>query len=175
MAEDPKALVEKNRKLILMRQGQAVEETTEQLLERNRRLVNMAEKAKKSQELLEALPQGHGSGLDADMVDGFHANELIGKGRSGGGGGSGGGMAEHGNEFHIPDFATQADLDILSQDFFGIMLPPEGKTITKTEYTWNADETLATLKAYDGVTLLFTLAYSWNEDKTLKEIVRTDA
>jgi hypothetical protein len=173
MAEDPKALVEKNRKLILMRQGQAVEESTEQLLERNRRLVNMAEKAKKSQELLEALPQGHGSGLDADMVDGFHANELIGKGRSGGGGG--GGIAEHGNEFHSPDFATQADLETLSQDFFGIMLPPEGKTITKIEYTWNADDTLATLKAYDDITLLFTLAYSYNDDKTLKEIVRTDA
>jgi hypothetical protein len=173
MAEDPRALVEKNRKLILLRQGQAVEETTEQLLERNRRLVNMAEKAKKSQELLEALPQGHGSGLDADMVDGFHANELIGKGRSGGGGG--GGIAEHGNEFHSPDFAAQSDLDTLSQDFFGIMLPPEGKAITKIEYTWNADDTLATLKAYEGVTLLFTLTYSWNEDKTLKEIVRTDA
>jgi hypothetical protein len=173
MAEDPKALVEKNRKLILMREGQSVEESTEQLLERNRRLVQFAEKAKKSQELLEALPQGHGSGLDADMVDGFHANELIGKGRSGGGGG--GGIAEHGNEFHSPDFATQADLETLSQDFFGIMLPPEGKSITKTEYTWNADDTLATLKAYEGVTLLFTLTYSWNDDKTLKEIVRTDA
>jgi hypothetical protein len=91
MAEDPKRLIQENRKLILQSEGQATEESIEELLKRNQKLVEMAEKAKKSEELLEALPQGHESGLDADMVDGFHARELISKGQSAGGGGGGAG------------------------------------------------------------------------------------
>ena len=91
MTEDPKRLIQENRKLILQSEGQATEESIEELLKRNQKLVEMAEKAKKSEELLEALPQGHESGLDADMVDGFHARELISKGQSAGGGGGGAG------------------------------------------------------------------------------------
>jgi len=96
MTEDPKRLIQENRKLILQSEGQATLESIEELLKRNQKLVEMAEKAKKSEELLEALPQGHESGLDADMVDGFHARELISKGQSagGGGGGAGGDMAK---------------------------------------------------------------------------------
>ena len=90
MTEDPKRLIQENRKLILQSEGQATEESIEELLKRNQKLVEMAEKAKKSEELLEALPQGHESGLDADMVDGFHARELIAKGQSAGGGGGAG-------------------------------------------------------------------------------------
>jgi hypothetical protein len=43
--------------------------------------------------LLDKLPQGPGSGLDADMVDGLHAAEIIARapGKGGGGGGGGGG------------------------------------------------------------------------------------
>jgi len=145
-----------------------------EVLRRNRALLQAHKETEEREELLEKLPQGHGSGLDADTVDGMHAAEIVRGGQSAGGGGAGG-MAQHGNEFHDPDFATQSDLETLEQDFFGIMLPPEGKTITKTEYTWNEDDALATLKAYDGDILLFTLMYSYNEDKTLKEIVRTDA
>jgi hypothetical protein len=91
MTEDPKRLIQENRRLILQSEGQATLESIEELLKRNQKLVEMAEKAKKSEELLEALPQGHESGLDADMVDGFHARELISKGQSAGGGGGGAG------------------------------------------------------------------------------------
>lgn len=153
----------------------------EEILRRNRELLESRKRDMKGQELLELLPQGHGSGLDADTVDGLHAAEIMarapGKGSGGGGMATGGagGLAEHGNEFHSPDFASQADLDALGQDLFGIMLPPAGKTITKTDYTWNADGAVETLKAYEDSTLLFTLAYTYNGDKTLKEITRTDA
>jgi hypothetical protein len=80
--------------------------------------------AKESEELLEKLPQGHGSGLDADMVDGLHASEIIarapGKGGGGGGGGSGEGMVKHGNEWHTLPFAQKCcqicEVDALAED-----------------------------------------------------------
>jgi len=50
-----------------------------------------------------------------------------------------------------------------------------GQKITKQAFTWNPDGTLATLKMYDGETLLFTLSFSWNPDGTLKEVARSDA
>jgi len=56
-----------------------------------------------------------------------------------------------------------------------ITAPPSGKRITKLAFTWNADGTLATLKAYDVEALLFTLSFVWNIDATLKEVVRSDA
>jgi hypothetical protein len=146
------------------------------IIEHNRTLLRDRIESQERQKLLEKLPQGHGSGLDADMVDGLHATELLGKARASGmATGGAGGMAEHGNEFHSPDFASQADLDALGQDLFGIMLPPAGKTITKDEYACNADGDIETLKAYENSTLLFTLAFTYNDDKTLKEIIRTDA
>ncbi|MEM2995786.1 MAG: hypothetical protein QXI91_07255 [Candidatus Bathyarchaeia archaeon] len=55
----------------------------------------------------------------------------------------------------------------------GLMAPPSGKKITKLEFTWNADGTLALLKAYDSAELLFTLTFSWNPDGSLKEVART--
>jgi hypothetical protein len=58
---------------------------------------------------------------------------------------------------------------------FDLMAPPIGKRITKLEFAWNADGTLATLKASENVTLLFTLSFSWNVDGTLKEVNRADA
>lgn len=147
-----------------------------EVLKRNRALLAANAESQEREELLEKLPQGHGSSLDADTVDGLHAADLLGKARTSGmATGGAGGMAEHGNEFHSPDLASQADLDALAQDLFGIMLPPAGKTITGTEYTSNADGSVETLKAYEGSSLLFTLAYTYNDDKTLKEITRTDA
>jgi len=50
---------------------------------------------------------------------------------------------------------------------------PEGKKITKNAFTWNPDGTLATLKAYDGAELLFTLTFTWNPDGTLQQVART--
>lgn len=55
----------------------------------------------------------------------------------------------------------------------GITCPPSGKKITKLGFTWGTDGTLATLKAYDGEDLLFTLSFSWNLDGTLREVART--
>ena len=65
--------------------------------------------------LLELLPQGHGSGLNADLVDDFHVEDIIKEAlrrvasiiderilRGSGGGGAG--MSKHGNEFHSPSF-----------------------------------------------------------------------
>jgi hypothetical protein len=54
-----------------------------------------------------------------------------------------------------------------------ITVPPPGRRLTKLAFTWNADGTLASLRAYDGADLLFTLAFTWNPDGTLKEVART--
>jgi len=80
------------------------------ILLRSKRLLADRARAQESQELLDKLPQGHGSGLNADMVDGLHASEVLARapGKSGGGGG-GSGMQKHGNEFHTVEFAEAAD------------------------------------------------------------------
>jgi hypothetical protein len=87
-----------------------VTEDPHALIEQSKRLLRFHADAEKSRELLERLPQGHGSGLDADMVDGLHAAEIIGRapGKGGGGGGSAG-MQKHGNEFHTVEFAEAVD------------------------------------------------------------------
>jgi hypothetical protein len=54
-----------------------------------------------------------------------------------------------------------------------LMAPQPGKKITKLAFTWNADGTLETLKAYDGADLLFTLSFTWNADSTLKDVARS--
>ncbi len=54
-----------------------------------------------------------------------------------------------------------------------IACPPPGRKITKLAFTWNADGTLATLRAYDGTDLLFILAFTWNMDGSLNEVART--
>jgi hypothetical protein len=51
--------------------------------------------------------------------------------------------------------------------------PPPGRKLTKVTFSWNVDGTLATLKAYDGADLLFTLTFTWNVDGMLKEVART--
>ena len=61
---------------------------------------------------------------------------------------------------------------LLSSD---LMHVAPGKKITKHAFTWNPDGTLATLKAYDGETLLFTLSFAWNPDGSLEEVSRSDA
>jgi len=52
-----------------------------------------------------------------------------------------------------------------------ITCPPPGRRITKLAFTWNVDGTLASLRAYDGADLLFTLTFTWNG--TLSEVART--
>jgi hypothetical protein len=87
-------------------------------VKRNEGLLKLYRQKKRRQEgekLLELLPQGEGSGLDADKVDGLHAEEIIEKAQiivpaSGSGGGAG--MSQHGNEYHTPDFALVRETHI---------------------------------------------------------------
>jgi hypothetical protein len=58
---------------------------------------------------------------------------------------------------------------------YDLMAPPPGNRITKLEFAWNSGGTLATLKAYESATLLFTISFSWNADGTLREVTRLDA
>lgn len=44
--------------------------------------------------------------------------------------------------------------------------------LTKLEFSWNADGTLATLKAFKGSEALYTLSFTWNADGTLQSITR---
>jgi hypothetical protein len=39
--------------------------------------------------------------------------------------------------------------------------PPPGEKITKQEFGWNADGSLSTLRAFNGLELLFTLTFTW--------------
>ena len=95
------------------------------VIEQSKRLLRFHVDAEKSRELLESLPQGHGSGLDADMVDGLHAAEILGmaRGSGGGGGGSGEGMVKHGNEWHTLPFAQRCcqicEVDDLPEEVAG--------------------------------------------------------
>jgi len=85
-------------------------EEARRVLERSKRLLASYATDQEGQELLRKLPQGHGSGLDADMVDGLHAVEILARAPGkGGGGGGGSGMRKHGNEFHTVEFAEAAD------------------------------------------------------------------
>ena len=82
-----------------------------EVLRKNRELLRLQAFEMKREGLLEMLPQGHGSGLDADTVDGLHAVELIARapGKGGGGGGSSGeSMVKHGNEWHNVPFAQKS-------------------------------------------------------------------
>mgnify|MGYP001063065087 CR=1 FL=1 len=55
----------------------------------------------------------------------------------------------------------------------GLSSPPIGKKITKYTFAWNADGTLAILKAFDGEQPLFTLNFEWNNDGMLKQVSRS--
>ncbi len=53
-----------------------------------------------------------------------------------------------------------------------LMSPPPGHKLTKLGFNWNVDGTLASLNAYDGASLVFTLIFVWNVDGTLREVAR---
>ncbi len=55
----------------------------------------------------------------------------------------------------------------------GIMAPPPGKRVTRLAFSWNPDETLATLSAYGASELLFNLTFSWTQNGMLEQIIRT--
>jgi hypothetical protein len=51
---------------------------------------------------------------------------------------------------------------------------PTGKKVAKFAFTWNADGTVSTIKAYDSDgNLLFTLTFTWNPDATLNQVSRS--
>jgi hypothetical protein len=95
-------------------------------LERSRRLIQSYEKEKLAETILEVLPQGHGSGLDADLLDGLHAAEILAKMHvSVGGGGGGGGVSDHGALTGLDDPADHTWAFLLdgSRAFTGDLLP----------------------------------------------------
>jgi hypothetical protein len=78
-----------------LEEGVGLSEDAVEVLKRSRALLRAHRESQESEQLLEKLPQGHGSGLNADMVDGLHAVEILAKAPGkGGGGGSGGGSGD---------------------------------------------------------------------------------
>lgn len=53
-----------------------------------------------------------------------------------------------------------------------IACAPVGRKITKFGFTWNTDGSLASLRAYDGADLLFTLTFAWGSGN-LQEVTRS--
>jgi hypothetical protein len=116
------------------------------ILERNKRLLADRAKTQESEELLEKLPQGHGSGLNADMVDGLHAAEIIARapGKGGGGGGSGSGSGD----------MTKAVYDQNDNDVVDNSEKIEGKTLSEVQDHTPKAHTLAShsTKAHSELT-----------------------
>jgi len=102
-------------------------------------LHNNRKRVAEGQRIFELLPQGEGSGLNADMVDGKHAKEIVEEAREGFvvkavGSGGGSGMAQHGNEFHTPDFLPKDGSEGMTSD----LLPasPEVYNIGSDSKPW---------------------------------------
>lgn len=72
------------------------------------------------QELKVKLTRGHGSGVNADMVDDEHADDIAVRAanivQAGRGGGGGVGMQQHGNEYHTPDFEEYGEVKAKTVD-----------------------------------------------------------
>jgi hypothetical protein len=132
---------------------------------RNRELLNADAQAKKRKDLFDSLPQGSGSGLDADTVDGLHASEIVAKAariveRVSGGGltsvdGKPGQLAEpqtpatHGSEAHSVSF-----------DHGSFLLGSFSK-IEATAY--NGNGTMAQCKIYDAAgALIYTVDFTYD-------------
>jgi hypothetical protein len=93
-------------------------------LAKSRRLLGQIQDERLKEKILEVLPQGHGSGLDADLLDGLHAAEILAKMRVFGGGG-GGGVSDHSALTGLDDPADHAWAFLLdgSRAFTGNLLP----------------------------------------------------
>lgn len=50
---------------------------------------------------------------------------------------------------------------------------PADKKITKFVFSYDANQNLSTLVAYDGATSLFTLTFTYDVNQNLTEIVRS--
>ncbi len=162
------------------------------VLERNREFLRGEVEAQRRRELLALLPQGAGSGLDADMVDGLHASEIIAKAavkgpvvveRVGGGGG-GTNVGDMTKAVYDPDgdgvVVDSAKLEgaTLAQvrDHAPKVHAGEAHSVNfdygafllgsfkKVEaVTWNGDGTLAQSKIYDAASaLIFILDFTYS-------------
>ena len=54
----------------------------------------------------------------------------------------------------------------------GIAKPPEGRKVTKFEFTYDADNDITQIKAYENDTLLFTLTFEYDQNKNITSIKR---
>jgi hypothetical protein len=54
-----------------------------------------------------------------------------------------------------------------------LMRVPDGKVISQYDFTYNASGNVATIKAYDGAELLFTLTFSYDATNRITSIART--
>jgi hypothetical protein len=98
MSKDAVEVLKKNRELAAAAGANRDNAKTEAetLIVRSKALIAAHARSEAAKGLLEMLPQGHGSGLDADMVDGLHTAEILAKARMySGGGGSGSGGGDH--------------------------------------------------------------------------------
>lgn len=50
---------------------------------------------------------------------------------------------------------------------------PQGKKITKIEFTYDTDKDIETIKFYEDTTLLFTLTFGYDGDKNVTSITRS--
>ena len=85
---NPDEVIERSREVLKRHSDSEFEENigkSRRAVQRARELVDQHDRELKGQELLELLPQGEGSGLNADLLDGLHAQELIDRARTSGG------------------------------------------------------------------------------------------
>ncbi len=167
MSDEAREILKRSRSLTasvpkVMTEGECDASET---LTRNRMLLKADAEAKKRRDLFDSLPQGSGSGLDADTVDGLHASEIVAKAariveRVGGGGltsvdGKPGQLAEpqtpavHGSEAHNVAF-----------DHGSFLLG----SFSKVEATaYNGDGTMAQCKIYNAENeLIYTLDFTYD-------------
>jgi hypothetical protein len=132
MSKDAVEVMKRNRKLV--RDGNVVADNAkveaEILIAKSKALVAEHARSQAAQGLLEILPQGHGSGLDADMVDGLHAAEIISKAAIRGSGGGGGGSSD-GNATKIQD--KDVDITARADDTIIVFKSAQDKYIHETK------------------------------------------
>lgn len=77
---DPDQVLKRSRTLLSEHQDGEIEEKigkARQVVQHARKLADQHDRDAKGEELLKMLPQGEGSGLDADTVDGLHVAEIV--------------------------------------------------------------------------------------------------
>jgi hypothetical protein len=149
-----------------------------EVLKRNRALLRAHKETEESEQLLEKLPQGHGSGLNADLVDGLHAAEIIARapGKGGGGGGSGSGSGDmtkavyDQNENGIVDNSEKLGGKTVAE-----VQDHEPKAHTLTSHSTKAHSELTSVGENDHHTKFTTVEHDTTDRHTLGTVVPHDA